>query len=116
MDEIQENNNKERFKNDYKEIVEDFHIDNHESSVMINDESTNQPVVSRLQQQIDQLQQEKESLEIDNVCLKQQNHELKSRIDDVATHFPKTSILLGKKPEQVKKKKGLKINLKRNKK
>jgi cupin superfamily acireductone dioxygenase involved in methionine salvage len=86
-----------------------------ETSTMISDDNTNQSIVSKLQQQIDQLQQEKESLEIDNVCLKQQNHELKNRIDDVATHFPKASILLGKKPEDTKRKTGLKIKLKKRK-
>lgn len=91
---------------------DDFGIE--ESSVMITSGSSGNTVVNRLQEQINQLQQEKESLEIDNVCLKQRNHELKNRIDDVATHFPKTSILLGKKPKKVRGK-GFKITLKKNK-
>ena len=86
-----------------------------ETSTMISEDSTNESVISRLQQQIDQLQQEKESLEIDNVCLKQQNHELRNRIDDVAIHFPKASILLGKKPEETGRKAGIKIKLKKRK-
>lgn len=84
------------------------------NSRMITDDISENNLVSRLQQQIEQLQEEKESLKIDNVCLQQQNYELKNRIDDVATHFPKTSILLGKKPVE-QKNQFFKFNLKKKK-
>lgn len=109
---------KELFHKEKKEsnINEDFSEQmiskDDDSSVMISEDQSNQGVVSKLQQQIEQLEQEKESLKIDNVCLKQKNHELETRIDDVALQFPKTSILLGKKPVEQKKKKGLNLSLK----
>ncbi|MBS3778121.1 MAG: hypothetical protein KGY50_02370 [Candidatus Thermoplasmatota archaeon] len=111
-------NQKELFDKEKKEnsindnFSEQMMNEDDDSSVMISEDYSDQSMVSKLQQQIEQLEQEKESLKIDKVCLKQKNHELKSRIDDVATHFPKTSVLLGKKPVDQKKKKGLNLGLK----
>ncbi len=78
---------------------------------------------SSLQQQLEQLRKENESLkdeknslEIDNICLEQKNSELKTRIDDLATHYPQASILLGKKPDEQQKYSWLKnISLKKRK-
>ncbi len=63
--------------------------------------------VSMLQENIRKLEdeksvllQDKELLEIDKICLKQQKFELESRIDDLAKMFPSASILLGKTPEK----------------
>lgn len=110
-----ENIDKKMLYRQNKKDFEDTILKDEESSVMITNESSENTIVSRLQEQIDQLQQEKESLKIDNVCLQQQNHELKNKIDDVAMHFPKTSVLLGKNPEEYRKQKGVKIKLKRRK-
>jgi cupin superfamily acireductone dioxygenase involved in methionine salvage len=110
-----ENINKKQLTQENKTTLAEDDVEIEESSVMITSGSSGDTVVSRLQEQINQLQQEKESLKIDKVCLQQQNHELKNKIDDVAMHFPKTSILLGKNPEEYKKQKGLKIKLKRRK-
>ena len=82
-----------------KKDFEDTILKDEESSVMITNESSENTIVSRLQEQIDQLQQEKESLKIYNICLKKQNHELKNKTDNIPMHFPKTSVLLGKNPE-----------------
>lgn len=84
-----------------------------EMSVMISNNQEDHTVISKLQQQIEHLEHEKKSLEIDNVCLRQKNDELEDRIDDVANHFPKASILLGKNPVEKKRKKGLKIKFKK---
>lgn len=94
-------------------FCDDIATNDEEMSVMIPDNKADQSVISKLQQQIEQLEHEKKSLEIDNVCLRQHNDELKDRIDDVATHFPKASILLGKNPDETKPKKSLKIRFKR---
>jgi len=110
-----ENIDKKNLTRENKTTLADADFGIEESSVMITSKSSGDTVVSRLQEQIDQLQQEKESLKIDKVCLQQQNHDLKNKIDDVAMHFPKTSVLLGKNPEEYKKQKGLKIKLKRRK-
>ena len=44
------------------------------------------------------IEQEKNQLEIDFACLKQQKHHLESRIDDLTELYPSASVLLGKKP------------------
>ena len=51
-----------------------------------------------LQEQIGKLQNEKQSLEIEKTCLKQENHSLHSRINDLSELYPSASILLGTKP------------------
>jgi hypothetical protein len=94
-------------------FCDDISANDKEMSVMISDNKADQSVISKLQQQIEQLEHEKKSLEIDNVCLRQQNDNLKDKIDDVATHFPKASILLGKNPDETKRKKSLKIRFKK---
>ena len=94
-------------------FFEDIAANDDEKSVMISDNQADQSVISKLQQQIEQLEHEKKSLEIDNVCLRQKNDELKGRIDDVANHFPKASILLGKNPIETKRRNSLKIRLKK---
>lgn len=104
------NKKKENSSND--DFSEQMMNEDDDSSVMISEDQPHPGIFSKMQQQIEQLEQERESLKIDNVCLKQKNHELKSRIDDVATQFPKTSILLGRKPVDKKKKKGLNLGLK----
>lgn len=62
-----------------------------------NDESKMEQI-STLKDMIKKLEKERESLEIDNVCLSQQKQELESRIDDLARIYPSASILLGKTP------------------
>ncbi len=59
--------------------------------------------LKQLQQENELLKQENKTLEIDNICLEQKNWELTTRIDDLATHYPKASVLLGKNPEQHRK-------------
>ena len=44
------------------------------------------------------LEWEAESLRIDKICLEQKNHELQTRIDDLAKYYPSASVLLGKSP------------------
>ena len=107
------NSDKKQRRQEEQFFSDDVLHDDKESSVMISDQQPNHTVISSLQEQIEQLEQEKKSLEIDNICLKQKNHELENRIDDVATHFPKASILLGKNPDDKKPKKRLKIKFKK---
>ncbi len=113
-------NQRDMEKND--ELHDDF-FENKDQSMMVSnecDQSTS--VSSSLQQQLERLQKEnqylkqaKDSLEIDNVCLEQKNQELKSRIDDFATYYPKASILLGKKPNKSLTNSKLKTILRREK-
>ncbi|MEA3458836.1 MAG: hypothetical protein U9R21_09190 [Candidatus Thermoplasmatota archaeon] len=44
------------------------------------------------------IEQEKNELEIEYTCLKQQKHQLESRISDLSELYPSASVLLGKKP------------------
>ncbi len=44
------------------------------------------------------IEQEKRELEIEYACLKQQKHQLESRIVDLSELYPSASVLLGKKP------------------
>lgn len=60
--------------------------------------STLKDMIQRLEEDNKLLERERESLEIDNVCLSQQKQELESRIDDLARIYPSASILLGKTP------------------
>jgi predicted transcriptional regulator len=106
--------NQENRKKGNDDLTEEIDTNNH-SSVMITENQIAGSTISKLQQQIEQLEQEKESLRIDNVCLQQQNHELQTRIDDVATHFPKTSILLGKKPDAHQRKNKLNLRFTKRK-
>ena len=110
--ELNSNKNKQGRQED-QFFCDDIAANNEEMSVLITDNKADQSVISKLQQQIEQLEHEKKSLEIDNVCLRQKNDELKGRIDDVANHFPKASILLGKNPIETKRRKSLKIRLKK---
>lgn len=79
-------------------------------------ESSLQQQLEQLQKENESLKNEKNSLEIDNICLEQKNRELTTRIDDLATHYPQASILLGKKPDEQQKYGWLKnIGLKKRK-
>lgn len=51
------------------------------------------------------LEKKNESLEIDNICLLQENKKLQTRIDDLAQMYPSAVALLGKASEtrQIKK-------------
>lgn len=100
-------------------IEEDVEMD--ASSIMTQSDQPNRTVMSQLQEQIDRLQNENESLkekmnsmEIDNVCLEHKNAVLESRIDDLAIQYPQASILLGRKP--VESQKSRLLNLKFRKK
>lgn len=91
-----------------QEITNGFNENKNKTSM--SEKQTVKTGESSLKQQLDQLQKENESLkneknslEIDNICLEQKNKELKTRIDDLATHYPQASILLGKKPDEQQK-------------
>jgi hypothetical protein len=61
--------------------------------------------INQLVQQTQELQWQKNDLEIDTVCLKQENRHLQSRINDLAELFPSASPILGKIPNSLKFKK-----------
>jgi hypothetical protein len=120
--EKQDNTLNQRNMEDNDKLHEDF-LKNKNQSMMVSDKDDQSTSVSlSLQQQLERLQKEneylkqtKDSLEIDNVCLEQKNKELKSRIDDFATYYPKASILLGKKPTNHQTNNKLKTILRREK-
>lgn len=60
--------------------------------------SVMKPDLKNIERQISLLEWEAESLRIDKVCLEQKNHELQTRIDDLAQQYPSASVLLGKTP------------------
>ena len=70
-------------------------------------EEQNNEIVNLLKQNIKLLEKQNEFLEIENVCFKQENKDLKTRIDDLAQMFPSAGALLGKTSEtqEIKKNK-----------
>ena len=68
-------------------------------------EGKDDEIVTTLKDDIRFLLKQVESLEIDNACVKNENMELKQKIDDLAEMFPSAVTVLGKTPEikQVKK-------------
>jgi len=65
----------------------------------------NNEIVNLLKQNIKLLEKQNEFLEIENVCFKQENKDLKTRIDDLAQMFPSAGALLGKTSESQETKK-----------
>ena len=68
-------------------------------------EETDDELVTTLRENIRTLERQIESLEIDNACVKNENIELKKKIDDLAEMFPSAVTVLGKtlESEQTKK-------------
>jgi hypothetical protein len=73
----------------------------------VSDEMIVETKMKVLESEKTRMQQEKQALEIDNECLKQQMKQLESRIDDLAELYPSASVLLGKKPSIEKRRKPL---------
>jgi len=63
------------------------------------DKEQNDEIVTTLRENIKTLERQVESLEIDNACVKNENMELKKKIDDLAEMFPSAVTILGKTPE-----------------
>jgi len=65
----------------------------------------NDETVTTLKGNVQTLEKQNESLEIDNICLLQENKKLKGRIDDLVQMYPSAVALLGKTTEtrQIKK-------------
>jgi len=63
--------------------------------------------ISVLTKNVQSLEKLNQSLEIDNICLMQENKKLQGRIDDLAQMYPSAVALLGKTPKtrQIKKNK-----------
>ena len=59
-------------------------------------EEQNNQLVTTLRDNIRTLERQIESLEIDNACVKNENMELKKKIDDLAEMFPSAVTILGK--------------------
>jgi len=68
-------------------------------------EEQDDEIVTTLKENIKTLEKQKESLEIDNACFKQQNVKLQKKIDEVAQLFPSSVAVLGKTPQTRKIKK-----------
>lgn len=64
-------------------------------------------IVTTLKGNIETLEKQNKSLEIDKICLMQENKKLKTRIDDLAQLYPSAFALLGKSSEsrQIRKNK-----------
>ena len=62
-------------------------------------EEKDDDIVTTLKDDIRFLLKKIESLEIDNACVKNENMELKKKIDDLAEMFPSAVTVLGKTPE-----------------
>ena len=68
-------------------------------------EEKDDDIVTTLKDDIRFLLEQIESLEIDNACVKNENMELKKKIDDLAEMFPSAVTILGKTPQSNKIKK-----------
>ena len=87
-------NNQERKSEDIiTEAINQFFKNKEEN------EEQNNEIVNLLKQNIKLLEKQNEFLEIENVCFKQENRDLKTRIDDLAQMFPSAGALLGKADE-----------------
>ena len=62
-------------------------------------EVQNLEIITLLKENVKLLEKQNEYLEIENVCFKQENKDLKTRIDDLAQMFPSAGALLGKTSE-----------------
>jgi hypothetical protein len=58
--------------------------------------------VSTLKNDIYELKRQRELLEIDYTCLKQENKKLKTEIDDLAQLYPSAITILGKTPDSLR--------------
>lgn len=56
-------------------------------------------IITTLKENVQTLEKQNESLEIDNICISQENRKLKTRIDDLAQMYPSAVALLGKTTE-----------------
>ena len=59
-------------------------------------EEQNSEIITTLEENVQTLEQQRESLEIDYACLMRENKKLQTRIDDLAKMYPSAVILLGK--------------------
>jgi hypothetical protein len=84
-------------------------LDNHELQTkdLINkalnqffeNEKEDNETVTTLKQNVQELEKQREVLEIDYACLMGENKKLQTRIDDLARLYPSAVTLLGKTPE-----------------
>ena len=63
-----------------------------------NEEQDNE-IVTTLKENLQELEKQNESLEIDYACLMRENKKLQTRIDDLAQMYPSAVTLLGKTSE-----------------
>ena len=83
-------------------------LDNHEldSEDIINkalnqffeNEKQDNEIVTTLKENVQELEKQRESMEIDFACLMGENKKLQTRIDDLARLYPSAVTLLGKTP------------------
>ncbi len=62
-------------------------------------EEQNNELISTLKENVQMLEKQNKSLEIDKICLMQENKNLLTRIDDLAKMYPSAVALLGKTSE-----------------
>ena len=84
-------------------------LDNHEldSKDIINkalnqffeNEKKDKEIVTTLRQNVQELENQRELMEIDYACLMGENKKLQTRIDDLARLYPSAVTLLGKTPD-----------------
>lgn len=63
------------------------------------DSNKNDEIVTTLKKNIHDLKKEKKTLEIEKVCLENENKSLQTRIEDLAQLYPSAVALLGKADE-----------------
>jgi len=88
-----------------KHGLKDKKIINEALNQFLKNKEQDDETVTTLKENVQTLEKQNESLEIDNICLMQENKKLQGRINDLVQMYPSAVALLGKTTEtrQIKK-------------
>ena len=78
---------------------EDNDANNEGLNKNIESEEQNNEIITTLKQNVNMLKKQNNSLEIDKICLMQENKNLQTKIDDLVKMYPSAVALLGKTSE-----------------
>lgn len=87
------------------EEFKDNDADNEELNKNIESEEQTNELITTLKENVQMLKKQNNLLEIDRICLMQENKNLQTRIDDLVKMYPSAVALLGKTTEFEKKRK-----------
>ena len=88
--------NDKLYKNLHNNKLKNDEIINKALNQFFKNKEQNNEIVTTLKENVQILDKQNKSLEIDKICLLQENKNLKTRIDDLAQLYPSAIALLGK--------------------